>query len=173
VIDQPYDDSAGQVHDDAIEQFVAEGNLKPALDYLDAVQARNTKSHTLLWLAAARAKIWALIGESKKAETYLAEAQELISAGASTSPRLTITLLNTKGLILLTRQSLPEADNAFEEAEQCAVRYGSDWQRAATLINRACIAIASQDPNRALTLLDAAHSACVKSNVRKSWKTSS
>ena len=78
---QPRDDYAAHVYDDAVEQFVSEGNLKAALDYLDGAQGRSSEPHALLWLANERAKVCALSGESKKAEAHLAEAQELIASG--------------------------------------------------------------------------------------------
>jgi len=170
VTSQPRDDYAAHVYDDAVEQFVSEGNLKAALDYLDGAQGRSSEPHALLWLANERAKVCALSGESKKAEAHLAEAQELIASGVPASPRLTIGLLNTQGVILLNRQSWQEADIAFEQAERHAALHGSDWQRAAILINRACVAIANRDSNRALDLLDEAHSASVKSTVSQGWK---
>lgn len=164
------DDARAQDLDDAIEQFVADGDLTAALDLINEVEQRADDASTHLWVASGRAKIWAIKGEVAKAEKCLAHANELITAGVSVAPRLHVGLLNSRGLILMNRQSFQEADAVFQQAEQHSVRFGWDWQRAAILVNRACVAIANGDFDRALRLLDEADSMSAKSEVRQAWK---
>lgn len=165
------DDPRIQDLDDAIGQFIADGDLTAALNFIEEIEQRADDSSTHLWVASERAKVWALKGEVAKAEECLARANELIVAGVQASPRLTAGLLNSRGLTLMGRRSFQEADTFFQQAEHHAVRFGWDWLRAAILINRACAAIANTDFDRALRLLDEADSASAKSEVKKEWKT--